>query len=83
LPLDASEHAPQFRVVDADALLARFGSDRSHMRTHDGRYLHPPPPWPPPAAPIGESNLLRFIDMTDDIAGHVASLADLPEALQG
>ncbi|NBC48561.1 MAG: hypothetical protein GVY22_11320 [Gammaproteobacteria bacterium] len=38
---------PRFRVIDAQAYRRDFASDRSHMRTADGGWLHPPPPWPP------------------------------------
>jgi hypothetical protein len=44
-------HHPRFRVVDAATYRARFWSDRSHMRTADGGWTSPPPPWPPILAP--------------------------------
>lgn len=37
---------PRFRLIPGDEWLARFASDRAHMRSPDGRYHHPPPPWP-------------------------------------
>jgi protein N-terminal glutamine amidohydrolase len=38
--------APRFRVLAAADYRARFGSDRRHMRSSDGGWLQPPPPWP-------------------------------------
>lgn len=69
--------APIFRVVAADELRATLASDRSHMRKADGRYERPPPPWPPVSPPERGSNLERFIDMSDAVAGEVLSLAAL------
>lgn len=37
---------PRFAVVPADAYRAGFASDRAHMRTPDGGWQQPPPPWP-------------------------------------
>jgi hypothetical protein len=42
-----AEMRPLFRLVPAAAYRAGFASDRSHMRTADGGWLHPPPAWPP------------------------------------
>jgi protein N-terminal glutamine amidohydrolase len=47
-------YAPRFRVVPAERFLAEFSSDRRHMRDRGGRYLKPPPPWPP----IGQGHSL-------------------------
>lgn len=69
------ELTPQFRIVGAAELGATFASDRSHMRRPDGRYLKPPPPWPPIGRPGLESNLGRFLTMSDSIAGEVTDLA--------
>jgi hypothetical protein len=44
LPADL---APLFRLVPAHDYRAHFASDRGHMRTATGGWLHPPPPWPP------------------------------------
>ncbi len=35
-----------FRVVEADLYCREFSSKRLHMRTEDGSWLAPPPPWP-------------------------------------
>lgn len=56
--------APMFRVIDGPRFVATFTTDRSHMRAPDGRWLHPPPAWPPPAAPNEPMNLMRFVDVT-------------------
>jgi hypothetical protein len=65
---------PRFRVVPAAEYHERFASDRSHMRTADGGYSAPPPASPP----IGTgTNLWRFVDMEDPIAGEVLELDDL------
>lgn len=42
-------HQPRFALIPASTYVRDFGSDRSHMRTADGGWLQPPPPWPPPA----------------------------------
>jgi hypothetical protein len=63
--------APRFRVVAAADLMATFTTDRSHMRRPNGGYTQPPPPWNPPRAPGHDMNLMRFVDMNDDIAGEV------------
>jgi hypothetical protein len=65
---------PWLRVVDAAELVATFASDRSHMRTADGGWQAPPPPWPA----IGEgSTLARFLDRADTIAGEVLTVPAL------
>lgn len=85
LPLaPGSEHlAPRFRVVEAGELVARFSSDRSHMRDARGAFLQPPPPWPPPVLPGQGSNLARFLDPADPIAGVVVGIEGLAAALAG
>ena len=54
--------APRFRVLGAADYRVRFGSDRRHMRAHDGTWLQPPPPWPA----IGHSHELPHLLDTDD-----------------
>jgi protein N-terminal glutamine amidohydrolase len=77
LPPAAAAFAPRFRLVPAALFHARFASDRSHMRV-GGRWLKPPPPWPPPQ-PVGiePTNLKRFLDLDDPIAGEVVDLQGL------
>lgn len=64
-------YRPRFRIVPKAEFLATFSSDRSHMRAADGTALQPPPPWPAPFVPARGSNLLRFVDFDDTIAGVV------------
>lgn len=69
---------PTFRIVAAERLLSTFASDRGHMLDEAGMYRAKPPPWPlirPPGAPA--SNLMRFVDMADDIAGIRRDLSGL------
>jgi hypothetical protein len=77
LPVDAMALAPWFRVVPADDFLATFATDRSHMRAPDGSWLASPPPWRAPAAAGQRANLMRFVDMADDVAGDVVDLMGL------
>jgi hypothetical protein len=42
-----SEGSPRFRVVPAVEYRAGLQTDRRHMKDGAGRWLHPPPPWPP------------------------------------
>ncbi len=74
-PPHLSHLAPQFRVVEAAELLRSFRTDRGHMRRPDGTWLQAPPSWEPPGAALaGPANQLRFVDLTDDIAGEVMDL---------
>lgn len=54
--------APRFRVLAAADYRVGFGSDRRHMRAHDGTWLQTPPPWPP----IGRAHELPKLLDTDD-----------------
>jgi hypothetical protein len=65
---------PLFRVVPRAAFLASFSTDRRHMRSADGGWLQPPPPWAPPYTPALGHTLARFIDVDDDIAGAVVDV---------
>jgi protein N-terminal glutamine amidohydrolase len=62
---------PRFRIVPRAVFLAEFASDRSHMRWPDGSPRQPFPAWPPPHGRAGGSNLQRFLDLADPIAGVV------------
>ncbi|MBM4359529.1 MAG: hypothetical protein FJ096_15605 [Deltaproteobacteria bacterium] len=81
LPLEpaVASLAPAFRLVPAAELIATFASDRRHMRTSEGGFTAPPPPWPPPG--VG-STLERYLDLEDAIAGRIlASVAALRQAI--
>lgn len=54
---------PWFRVVSSADYRAQFASDRRHMRTPEGGWLHPPPPWP--CIGVG-SNLDQFRNLSAD-----------------
>lgn len=66
-------YRPRFRIVDGDRFLARFESDRSHMKSEDG-WAAPPPPWPPISK---GSNLMRFVDTETPFEGEVFDLEAL------
>lgn len=68
---------PRFRVVDADAYLAAFSSDRGHMRGPDGSWQAPPPEWP--CIGQGEPTLARFVDVGSPFVGEVLGLDALRE----
>ena len=74
VPADAQ---PWFRVVDGPSFLATFSSDRSHMRDDNGVMSKPEPPWPALYQPALGMNLMRFVDLDDDIAGFVCDVAGL------
>ena len=38
---------PRFLLLEGDAYVRSFSSDRSHMRDGDGAWYAPPPAWPP------------------------------------
>ena len=59
----AAAFAPEFRVVDAAEYRETLCSDRSHMRTAEGAWASPPPPWPCVGA--DGSNLMKFVDMRE------------------
>ncbi|XP_077600117.1 protein N-terminal glutamine amidohydrolase [Stigmatopora nigra] len=58
-----SEYRRKFRAVPADLFLAKFASDRSHMKNGDGSWKTPPPPYPPIAVADCSMNLEDFICM--------------------
>jgi hypothetical protein len=73
----------RFRVVEAGVFGEVFASDRSHMRRADGRFRKPPPPWPAIGAAGAASNLMRFVDLEDPIAGEVLDLDELLARVSG
>jgi hypothetical protein len=68
---DPAQHQAHFRMVPGPEFLRKFSSDRSHMRTADGRLRQPAPPWPAPFQPQLGMNLPRFVNLADPIAGSV------------
>ncbi len=68
--------APEFRVISRDKFVARFSSDRSHMKDKNGNWLAPPPDWPT----IQSSNpitLAEFLDYSSKTTTPFISLGDL------
>ncbi|XP_026812465.1 protein N-terminal glutamine amidohydrolase isoform X1 [Rhopalosiphum maidis] len=51
-----------FKVVDGDVYVSQFSSDRNHM-IEDGRWMSPPPPYPPILNKEKVNNLDNFISM--------------------
>ncbi|MEZ4435474.1 MAG: hypothetical protein R3F65_23975 [bacterium] len=66
---------PKCRLIVAATFVARFASDRRHMRAAAGGWQAPPPPWPP----IGDGfNLMRWVDLDDrSMPGEIVDLAGL------
>lgn len=78
---------PCSRVISAQDYIEHFSSDRSHMRTEEGRWRAPPPAWPVIAKEGHPINLEAFIDMDRDFLGEVLPAKDFlarygPEALR-
>ena len=57
-----SPYRPGFSVLTAARYLEAFSSDRAHMRDAAGRYLAPPPPWPPIYRPELGNTLFALVD---------------------
>ncbi len=66
---------PLFRWVPWELARTGFGSDRSHMRTPDGEWSEPPPPWPP--INPEQHTLPAFLSRTDNGIGRLYSLVQL------
>jgi len=71
--------APRFRMIEAARYRKEFSSDRAHMRTPDGRWQQPPPPWEP-VIRHGAASFLRWAMMSDD-ADDVLSIEGLVSTL--
>ena len=71
-------YTARFRVIEASIYRAILATDRRHMRDPSGALRAPAPPWDP----IGEgSNLMRLVDLDDELVGEVTGLGQLPAAL--
>ena len=67
-PSDArvpTTYRPRFRLIRAEAFVARFASDRPHMRDRTtGEWLSPPPTYPPLGTGM---NLMQWRAMQDPV----------------
>ena len=52
---------PRFLLIPADEFRMQFTSDRAHMRTADGGWQQPPPPWSAPCASHG-TTLAMYVE---------------------
>jgi len=68
---------PRFRVVPEALFLARFASDRSHMRDEHGHWQASPPPWPTIRTQSETMTLMQFVDLSTKDLGEVLDLATL------
>lgn len=67
--------SPLFRVIDSNEYVTKFSSDRSHMITQSGKWLAPPPPWPPIIR--NEQNTFgKFIDFKSKWIGKIMQYED-------
>lgn len=89
------QYQPMFRVIPSVAYVETFRSDRSHMLSHSGEYLQPPPPWPAIISARSNShladggaeqgmhttnsNLQQFIDVVHPFVGKILSLAEMQQ----
>jgi len=66
-----------FRVVPAPTFLAKFSSDRRHMKKPDGSWMKPPPNYPIIQTSESKHNLDDFISMDASVGvGDVVSLKE-------
>ena len=75
-------YQPQFRVVRSEELLARFASDRRHMRDKTGGWQAPPPPWPPIQGAGAPHDLDRWLDLDAPRPGRWCRIEELSGALR-
>ncbi len=76
---------PLFRLLDGREFLARFSTDRRHMRDGSGAWLQPPPSWDPPRGPAAASDheLPRYIAMDEPEPGVIVNLQELHSLIGG
>jgi protein N-terminal glutamine amidohydrolase len=67
---------PRFRVIAAADYVSDLASDRLHMRSSNGNYTAPPPPWPAPGGGKS-SNLMAWIDLGSRSPGTLYDLAQM------
>lgn len=72
-----SASQPLFRCIPWETARTAFGSDRSHMRTPDGEWTEPPPPWPP--INPEQHTLPAFLSRNKNGIGQLYSLPGLLE----
>ncbi|XP_039978693.1 protein N-terminal glutamine amidohydrolase [Xiphias gladius] len=78
------KHHRKLRVIPADSFLLNFASDRSHMKTSDGSWRMPPPPYPPIHTAESHMNLDDFISMDPAVGwGTVFSLDNFLKSYVG
>ena len=65
------ELAPQFIEVPADAFLTQFSTDRRHMRTTTGAFIHQPPDWQAPFDSRLGHTLPAFLNAAHAVVGRV------------
>ncbi|MFT5116210.1 MAG: hypothetical protein ACI8P9_005576 [Parasphingorhabdus sp.] len=65
-----------FRTIDAKEYIAKFSSDRSHMRLPSGDWTAPPPSWSP-IVKSEISNLVEWLDIGSDRPGKLLTLEQL------
>ncbi|XP_022286355.2 protein N-terminal glutamine amidohydrolase-like isoform X1 [Crassostrea virginica] len=73
------EYHRKFRVIPGAEFLKTFASDRSHMLTQDGRWMSPPPVYPPIKTEENSNNIQEFISMEKNNHGVVLSLEEFLE----
>ena len=74
---EESNYSPLFKLVEADAFVREFSSDRNHMLNSQGKYLQPPPVWEE-ICDKKVNNLDCFIDMQSrEYGAKILSLNEL------
>jgi hypothetical protein len=81
-PIVIPGQEPAFRIVDGQAYVDGFASDRRHMRRADGSFLQPIPPWPP-IAPERGSLVEAYLAVDDEALGAWVTLDHVYAALTG
>ena len=73
------KYAPLFNFAPMEDYIKNFCSDRSHMLDAQGRFIEPPPLWPPIRPELG-NNVDHFIAMNG--SGRHYSLSELKGGLR-